>query len=97
MFWVLVFLRDKTASCSDDVAHRQAIRTATTTNNLHTFRSEQNRTQSTRPANSENARASGQQDFSWEMRERIRWMRAERDDALKRELFVGSGPEAPHK
>ena len=90
-------VRDETASYSNDVARRQAIRTATTTDNFHTFRSEQNRAQSTRPADSANARASGQQDFSWEMRERIRWMRAERDDAVKRELFVGSGPEVPHK
>lgn len=35
-----------------------------------------------------------QQPFSWEVRERIRLIRAEREEAVRRELAVGTGPEA---
>jgi hypothetical protein len=35
-----------------------------------------------------------QQNFSYEARERIRLMRAEREEAVRRELAVGTGPEA---
>ncbi len=37
---------------------------------------------------------STQQPFSWEVRERIRLLRAEREEAVRRELAVGTGPEA---
>jgi hypothetical protein len=37
---------------------------------------------------------STQQHFSYEVRERIRLMRAEREEAVRRELAVGTGPEA---
>jgi hypothetical protein len=40
-------------------------------------------------------RASSQQKFSWDLRERMRLIRAERDEAVRRELAVGSGPEVP--
>lgn len=39
------------------------------------------------------ARPSPQQNFSWDLRERMRLIRAERDEAVRRELAVGSGPE----
>jgi len=41
----------------------------------------------------ENERPSTQQKFSWDLRERMRLIRAERDEAVRRELAVGSGPE----
>jgi hypothetical protein len=41
----------------------------------------------------ENERPSTQQNFSWDLRERMRLIRAERDEAVRRELAVGSGPE----
>jgi hypothetical protein len=46
-----------------------------------------------RPSHRENERPSVQQNFSWDLRERMRMIRAERDDAVRRELQVGSGPE----
>jgi hypothetical protein len=41
----------------------------------------------------ENQRPATQQNFSWDLRERMRLIRAERDEAVRRELAVGSGPE----
>jgi hypothetical protein len=46
-----------------------------------------------RPPEREGPRPSPQQNFSWDMRERMRLIRAERDEAVRRELAVGSGPE----
>lgn len=40
---------------------------------------------------------STQQHFSYELRERIRLMRAEREEAVRRELAVGTGPEATRR
>jgi len=37
-----------------------------------------------------------QQDFSWGLRERMRLIRAEREEAVRRELAAGSGPEVRH-
>jgi hypothetical protein len=48
------------------------------------------------PAQRESEKAATQQNFSWDLRERMRWMRAERDEAVRRELSVGSGPEVRH-
>ncbi|HEY0704431.1 MAG TPA: hypothetical protein VGD60_16785 [Candidatus Acidoferrales bacterium] len=39
-------------------------------------------------------RRATQQQFSWELRERMRLIRAERDEEVRRELAVGTGPEA---
>jgi hypothetical protein len=50
-------------------------------------------TQNQRPPEREVPRPSPQQNFSWDMRERMRLIRAERDEAVRRELSVGSGPE----
>ena len=41
----------------------------------------------------ESTRPARQQNFSWDMRERLRLIRAERDEEVRRELYVGSGPE----
>jgi hypothetical protein len=49
--------------------------------------------QTQRPAESREARALTQQNFPWQLRERIRLLRAERDEAVRRELAVGTGPE----
>jgi len=45
------------------------------------------------PQQRESGQPSAQQNFSWELRERMRLIRAERDEAVRRELSVGSGPE----
>jgi hypothetical protein len=39
------------------------------------------------------ARPTTQQNFPWQLRERMRLLRAERDEAVRRELAVGTGPE----
>jgi hypothetical protein len=36
-----------------------------------------------------------QQQFPWELRKRMRLLRAERDEEVRRELAVGTGPEVP--
>ena len=46
-----------------------------------------------RPAASRATRPSTQQNFPWQLRERMRLLRAERDEAVRRELAVGTGPE----
>lgn len=46
-----------------------------------------------RPVENRGARPNPQQHFPWELRERMRLQRAERDDAVRRELAVGAGPE----
>jgi hypothetical protein len=46
-----------------------------------------------RPVENCGARPNPQQNFPWELRERMRLLRAERDDAVRRELAVGTGPE----
>jgi hypothetical protein len=53
----------------------------------------QTQTHKQRPLYRGNDHPSAQQNFSWELRERMRFIRAERDDAVRRELAVGSGPE----
>lgn len=50
-----------------------------------------NRSQ-TSSAHAEN-RPPAQQQFPWELRKRMRLLRAERDEELRRELAVGTGPE----
>ncbi len=47
-----------------------------------------------KPSPPETQWRSTQQPFPWEMRERIRLLRAEREEAVRRELAVGTGPEA---
>jgi hypothetical protein len=49
--------------------------------------------QNPRPADSHATRTTTQQNFPWQLRERIRLQRAERDEAVRRELAVGTGPE----
>jgi len=46
-----------------------------------------------RPAEVQPTRAPTQQTFPWQLRERMRLLRAERDEAVRRELAVGTGPE----
>lgn len=41
-------------------------------------------------------KASPQQKFTWSLRERMQLLRAERDEEVRRELAVGSGPEVWH-
>jgi hypothetical protein len=49
--------------------------------------------QNPRPAESGTTRPPTQQNFPWQLRRRIRLLRAERDEAVRRELAVGTGPE----
>jgi hypothetical protein len=49
--------------------------------------------QNQRPAQSHAARPTTQQNFPWQLCERMRLHRAERDEAVRRELAVGTGPE----
>jgi hypothetical protein len=49
--------------------------------------------QNQRPADSHATRTTTQQNFPWQLRERMRLLRAERDEAVRRELAVGTGPE----
>jgi hypothetical protein len=49
--------------------------------------------QNQRPAENRVTRPPTQQNFPWQLRERMRLLRAERDDAVRRELAVGTGPE----
>lgn len=49
--------------------------------------------QNPRPAESGATRPITQQNFPWQLRERMRLLRAERDEAVRRELAVGTGPE----
>ncbi len=46
-----------------------------------------------RPAESHEKRPLTQQNFPWQLRERMRRLRAERDAEVRRELAVGTGPE----
>ena len=50
-------------------------------------------TQSQRPAESRPTQPPTQKTFPWQLRERMRLLRAERDEAVRRELAVGTGPE----
>ena len=50
-------------------------------------------TQCQRPAESRSTQPPTQQTFPWQLRERMRLLRAERDEAVRRELAVGTGPE----
>jgi hypothetical protein len=49
--------------------------------------------QNQRPVESRATRPPTQQNFPWQLRERMRLLRAERDEAVRRELAVGTGPE----
>jgi hypothetical protein len=49
--------------------------------------------QNQRPDESRPTRAPTQNTFPWQLRERMRLLRAERDEAVRRELAVGTGPE----
>jgi hypothetical protein len=49
--------------------------------------------QNQRPAENRVTRPPTQQNFPWQLRERMRLLRAERDEAVRRELAVGTGPE----
>lgn len=49
--------------------------------------------QNQRPAESYEKRPATQQNFPWQLRERMRLHRAERDAEVRRELAVGTGPE----
>jgi hypothetical protein len=46
-----------------------------------------------RPVECQPTRPPTQQTFPWQLRERMRLLRAERDEAVRRELAVGTGPE----
>jgi hypothetical protein len=46
-----------------------------------------------RPVQSHPTRPLTQQTFPWQLRERVRLLRAERDDTVRREFTVGTGPE----
>jgi hypothetical protein len=50
-------------------------------------------TQDQKPAEHFDRPATSQQQFPWEVRERIRLLRRERDEEVRRELHVGTGPE----
>jgi hypothetical protein len=52
-----------------------------------------NHNQIQRPSEHCNGRPPTQQQFSWELRARMRPLRAERDEEVRRELAVGTGPE----
>lgn len=41
-------------------------------------------------------KSSTQQKLTWSLRERMRLLRAERDEEVRRELAVGTGPEVRH-
>jgi hypothetical protein len=49
--------------------------------------------QNQRSAENRAMRPTTQQNFPWQLRERMRLLRAERDEAVRRELAVGTGPE----
>jgi hypothetical protein len=49
--------------------------------------------QNQRPTESRAVRPQTQQNFPWQLRERMRLLRAERDEVVRRELAVGTGPE----
>lgn len=53
----------------------------------------QNHNQTQRPSDHCNGWPSTQQQFPWELRARMRRLRAERDEEVRRELAVGTGPE----
>ena len=49
--------------------------------------------QTQRPGQIPNAQPTPQQTFTWEVRERARLLRQQRDEEVRRELHVGTGPE----
>ncbi|MFY9801816.1 MAG: hypothetical protein WA211_11335 [Candidatus Acidiferrales bacterium] len=53
----------------------------------------QSQPQIQRPSENSSARPTTQKSFPWELRARMRLLRAERDEELRRELAVGTGPE----
>lgn len=53
----------------------------------------QNHNQIQRPSAHADNRPPTQQEFPWELRKRMRLLRAERDEEVRRELAVGTGPE----
>ncbi len=53
----------------------------------------QNHNQTQRSSEHCNGRPPTQQQFPWELRARMRLLRAERDEEVRRELAVGTGPE----
>ncbi len=53
----------------------------------------ENRNHIQRPSAHSGNRLPTQQQFPWELRKRMRLLRAERDEELRRELAVGTGPE----
>jgi hypothetical protein len=86
-------LLDKYRRDADPSATRQSDLAAPTQTHSQTRTQLQTQTHNHRPMERESARPSPQQNFSWDLRERMRLIRAERDEAVRRELFVGSGPE----
>jgi hypothetical protein len=60
-------------------------------NYQHTLNPTEKRIQ--RTAECQPTRPPTQQTFPWQLRERMRLLRAERDEAVRRELAVGTGPE----
>lgn len=56
----------------------------------------QNHNQAQRPSAHTDNRPPTQQQFPWELRARMRLLRAERDEEVRRELAVGTGPEVQH-
>ena len=58
-----------------------------------TAHDDSNRNANRGPPKTSATRPLTQQNFPWQLRERMRLLRAERDDAVRRELAVGTGPE----
>jgi hypothetical protein len=57
---------------------------------------DQHQPQTQRPLKRPSPRPPTQQSFPWELRARMRLLRAERDEEVRRELAVGTGPEVRH-
>jgi hypothetical protein len=71
----------------------QASKTIQTDNQPRPAAQIENRNHTQWPAAHSGNRLPTQQQFPWELRKRMRLLRAERDEELRRELAVGTGPE----
>lgn len=79
--------RDLTTLCSGKTQN-------TAHNNSQKWQNRDNpENQTRRPDENRGARLDPQSTFPWQLRERMRLLRAERDEEVRRELAVGTGPE----
>jgi hypothetical protein len=79
--------RDMSTLCSGKAQH-------TANDNSQQWQNRDNpENQTRRPVENRGARPNPQKTFPWELRERMRLLRAERDEEVRRELAVGTGPE----